>query len=82
MIESVKKSIFVGMKRSLKFLPALLLFAALGFTAQTDQDAQLLKRAEKLHNKIISIDTHTDTALRLTRENVGKITGTVTRHPS
>ncbi len=70
------------MIRSLKFLPALLLFAALGFTAQTDQDAQLLKRAEKLHNKIISIDTHTDTALRLTRENVGKITGTVTRHPS
>lgn len=58
------------MKRSLKFLPALLLFAALGFTAQTDQDAQLLKRAEKLHNKIIAIDTHTDTALALTRDKV------------
>ena len=58
------------MKNVLKLLPALLLFAALGFTAQTDEDAQLLKRAEKLHNKIISIDTHTDTALELTRENV------------
>ncbi len=58
------------MKRSLKFLPALLLFAALGFTAQTDQDAQLLKRADKLHNKIIAIDTHTDTALALTRDKV------------
>ncbi len=58
------------MKQSLKFLPALLLFAALGFTAQTDQDAQLLKRAEKLHNKIIAIDTHTDTALALTRDKV------------
>ncbi len=58
------------MKRSLNFLPALLLFAALGFTAQTDQDAQLLKRAEKLHNKIIAIDTHTDTALALTRDKV------------
>ncbi|MBR3065623.1 MAG: dipeptidase [Bacteroidales bacterium] len=58
------------MIRSLKFLPALLLFAALGFTAQTDQDAQLLKRAEKLHNKIIAIDTHTDTALALTRDKV------------
>ena len=45
-------------------------FAALGFTAQTDQDAQLLKRAEKLHNKIIAIDTHTDTALALTRDKV------------
>lgn len=58
------------MIRSLKFLPALLLFAALGFTAQTDQNAQLLKRAEKLHNKIIAIDTHTDTALALTRDKV------------
>lgn len=58
------------MIQSLKFLPALLLFAALGFTAQTDQDAQLLKRAEKLHNKIIAIDTHTDTALALTRDKV------------
>ena len=58
------------MKQSLIFLPALLLFAALGFTAQTDQDAQLLKRAEKLHNKIIAIDTHTDTALALTRDKV------------
>ena len=58
------------MKRSLSYLPALLLFTALGFTAQQDEDAVLLKRAEKLHDKIISIDTHTDTALALTAENV------------
>ena len=58
------------MKRILSYLPALLLFTALGFTAQQDDDAALLKRAEKLHDKIISIDTHTDTALALTAENV------------
>ena len=58
------------MKRILTYLPALLLITALGFTAQQDEDAALLKRAEKLHNKIIAIDTHTDTALSLTRENV------------
>ena len=58
------------MKRILCCLPVLLLFTALGFTAQQDEDTVLLKRAEKLHDKIISIDTHTDTALELTRENV------------
>ena len=58
------------MKRHLTYLPALLLFAALGFTAQQDEDAALLKRAEKLHDKIISIDTHTDTALALVNDDV------------
>ena len=58
------------MKRYLPFLPALLLFAALGFTIQQDETAALLKRAEKLHNKIISIDTHTDTALELVKPDV------------
>ena len=56
------------MKRALTLLPTLLLFAALGFTVQQDEDAALLKRAEKLHDKIIAIDTHTDTALTLIRE--------------
>ncbi len=58
------------MKRYLPLLPALLLFTALGFTVQQDETATLLKRAEKLHNKIISIDTHTDTALELVRPDV------------
>ena len=58
------------MKKALTFLPTLLLFAALGFTVQQDEAAALLKRAEKLHNKIISIDTHTDTALSLVRDDV------------
>ena len=58
------------MKRLLTYLPALLLITALGFTAQQDEDAALLKRAEKLHDKIISIDTHTDTALELVKESV------------
>lgn len=43
---------------------ALLTFAALSFTTAGD-DAELLARAEKLHDKIISVDTHTDTALHL-----------------
>ena len=58
------------MKRLLTYLPALLLFAALGFTVQQDEEAALLKRVEKLHDKIIAIDTHTDTALELVKENV------------
>ena len=58
------------MKRFLRFLPALLVFAALGFTAQADEAAQLIKRAEKLHDRIISIDSHTDTALELTRDSI------------
>ena len=58
------------MKRFLTFLPTLLLFTALGFTAQQDEAAQLLRRAEKLHDKIISIDSHTDTALELVRDTV------------
>ena len=58
------------MKRCLNLLPALLLFTALGFTAQQDEDAMLLRRAEKLHDKIVSIDTHTDTALALTGDSV------------
>ena len=47
-----------------------LLFAATGFTAQRDDEVALLKRAEKLHDKIIAIDTHTDTALELIKEDV------------
>ncbi|MBR1538063.1 MAG: dipeptidase [Bacteroidales bacterium] len=58
------------MIRFLKFLPALLVFTALGFSAQTDEEARLLKQAEKIHDRVISIDTHTDTALELVRENV------------
>ena len=58
------------MRNVLKLLPALLLFVALGFTAQTDENAELLRRAEKLHNKIIAIDTHTDTALQLVKKEV------------
>ena len=58
------------MKRVLSFLPALLLLLALGFTAQTDDEAALRKRAQKLHDRIISIDTHTDTALELIRDSV------------
>ena len=58
------------MKHCLTFLPALLLFAALGFTAQQDETALLEKRAQKLHDKIIAIDTHTDTALELVKEDV------------
>ena len=54
----------------MNFLLVLLLWVAVGFTAQTDETAQLLRRAEKLHDRIISIDTHTDTALELLRDDV------------
>ncbi len=58
------------MKRIISILPALLLFTALGFTAQQDGDAALMKRAQRLHDKIISIDSHTDTALELVKDQV------------
>ena len=53
-----------------RFLPALLLFIAMGFTLQQDGEAALQKRAQRLHDRIISIDTHTDTALELIKPDV------------
>ena len=56
--------------RIVRFFSVLLLTVALGFTVQQDDDAALLRRAEKLHDKILSIDTHTDTALELVKDSV------------
>ena len=49
------------------FLTLTLLLAAgtLGRAQAPADEAALLRRAEKLHDRIISIDTHTDTALDL-----------------
>ena len=58
------------MKRYFSILPALLVFTALGFTAQQDENAVLMKHAKRLHDKIISIDSHTDTALELVKDTV------------
>lgn len=52
------------------FLAPALLLVALGFTVQQDGDAVLEKHAQRLHDRIISIDTHTDTALELVRDSV------------
>jgi len=60
----------MNMKRLFSILPALLVFAALGFTAQQDEDAVLMEHAKRLHDKIISIDSHTDTALELVKDTV------------
>lgn len=48
---------------------AALLLSAAAF-AQDPGDAALLQRAERLHDRIVSIDTHTDTALELIRDSV------------
>ncbi|MBR0254297.1 MAG: dipeptidase [Bacteroidales bacterium] len=53
-----------------RLFPALLLFVAMGFTLQQDDEAALQKRAQRLHDRIISIDTHTDTALELIKPDV------------
>ena len=58
------------MNHLFKLLSALLLFTALGFTAQQDDEVALQKRAQRLHDRIISIDTHTDTALELIKPDV------------
>lgn len=60
------------MKYSARFFSALLLLAASGFTAHAESGEALLRRAEKLHKRIISVDTHTDTALKLIRDGVDK----------
>lgn len=60
------------MKRLLKAGAAAMLLAAVSFSAQGDNDAQLLKRAEKLHDRIISLDTHTDSAIHLPAGTVGE----------
>ena len=60
------------MKHFSKFLPALLLFVAVGAWGQQPaaEEETLRKRAQALHDRIISIDTHTDTALELIRDDV------------
>ena len=59
------------MRRTLiRLVPALLVFAALGFTVQQDEETLLRRRAEKLHDKLIAVDTHTDTALELIKPDV------------
>lgn len=59
------------MRRTLiRLVPALLVFAALGFTVQQDEETLLRRRAEKLHDKLIAVDTHTDTALELIKPGV------------
>ena len=56
------------MKTLYKVLLVFLLPMILGFTVRQD-DAEL-RRAERLHDRIISIDTHTDTALELIKPDV------------
>ena len=57
------------MKQILRWAPVLLT-VALGFTVQQDDEVALQRRAQKLHDRIISIDSHTDTALELIRDSV------------
>ena len=54
------------------FLTLTLLLAAgtLGRAQAPADEAALLRRAEKLHDRILSIDTHTDTALDLLKDSV------------
>ena len=58
------------MRYIVRILTVVLLGTALGFTVQQDDDAALQRRAEKLHDRILSIDTHTDTALELIKPDV------------
>ena len=61
----------MNMQRLVQFLPLVLLFAAQLASAQPAADeAALQRRAQKLHDRIIAIDTHTDTALELIRDSV------------
>ena len=61
-------------QRLVQFLPLVLLFSAQLASAQGPAgdaaEAALQRRAQKLHDRIIAIDTHTDTALELIRDSV------------
>lgn len=59
------------MNKLFKIVAAAMLLAAVSFTAQGD-DNDLLARAEKLHDRIISLDTHTDSAIHLPAGTVGE----------
>lgn len=52
------------MKKILNAVLSVSLLAAMGFMPQSDE-ASLLKKAEKIHDSVISVDTHTDTALEM-----------------
>ncbi|MBQ0024516.1 MAG: dipeptidase [Bacteroidales bacterium] len=54
------------MKRLTGLSIFLSLLAATAFTS-ADDEATLLARAERIHDRIISVDTHTDTALDIVR---------------
>lgn len=60
------------MKRIFKAAAAVALLAAVPFSANSDDDAALLERAERLHDRIISLDTHTDSAIHLPAGTVGE----------
>ena len=52
------------MKKVLHLFLVFSLLAAMGFMPQSDE-AALLKKAGKIHDRVISVDTHTDTALEM-----------------
>ncbi|MDZ7737746.1 MAG: dipeptidase [Bacteroidales bacterium] len=54
------------MKRYISLLLLLLVFA---FSSCGDEEARIIKRADKLHEKILTVDTHCDTPMRLMRSD-------------
>lgn len=54
------------MKRHISLLLVLL---ALGFSSCGDKEARLIKQADKLHEKILTVDSHCDTPMRMMRSD-------------
>lgn len=51
------------------FLPLLILsFAMIFFCEKTDPEIKLVKKAAKIHKAVLTVDTHCDTPMRLTRD--------------
>lgn len=54
------------MKRHISLLLLLLVFV---FSSCGDEEARLVKKADRLHDKILTVDTHCDTPMRLMRSD-------------
>ncbi|MFO7756819.1 MAG: dipeptidase [Bacteroidales bacterium] len=54
------------MKRHISLLLVLLVFA---FTSCGDEEAKLVKKADKLHDRILTVDSHCDTPMRMMRSD-------------
>lgn len=55
------------MKRN--FLLALIFLLSFAFSSCSDEETRIVKKADRIHNNILTVDTHCDTPMRLMRSD-------------